>query len=104
VDSVTGSSSLGSGESRMTIFIALYRLAVRKVVFSIEGMSGTSTKTFRPHVAKVPNGQSRGIPKFRYFAAPFKGEICVRKVTLLDGSGGVIYSEPRPACPDGGNL
>lgn len=100
-DSVTGNSSFGSGESRLIVFTALFRPAVRKVAFRIDGMG---TRVFRPRIARVPNRQSRGIPRFRYFAASFRGETCIRKVTLFNGSGDVIYSESRPSCGGSGNL
>jgi hypothetical protein len=100
-DSVSVSSSFGSGDSRRVVLAVLYRPIVRKVVFLLgEG----ERKVFRPSIARVPGRQVRGIPRFRYFAALFKGETCLRKVTVFNGNGQVIYRESEPSCHDGGNL
>lgn len=100
LESVSGSSAFGSGESRVAIFTGLYRLAVRKVVFVL---SRGERRVFLPRIAKVADRRARGIPRFRYFVAPFTGKTCIRRVTLLDGEGAVINSERRSPCHSGGN-
>lgn len=86
-DSVAESASFGAKDSRMVIFAVLYRPTVRKVIFFL---GGGKRMVFRPRIAKVPNGEAQGIPKFRYLITPFKSKTCIRKVTLFDGSGKAI--------------
>jgi hypothetical protein len=101
MDSVVESASFGSGDSRLAILTALYRPVVRKAVFLLgEGRR----KVFHPRIAKVPKRTARGIPRFRYFVAPFKGETCIRKITLFDGDDHVIYRESSAPCRAEGNL
>jgi hypothetical protein len=100
-DSVAVSPAFGSGQSRLVLLAVLYRPAVRKVVFVL---GSGERRVFRPRMATVTNQRARGIPNFRYLVAPFKGETCIRKVTLIDGKEAVIDREPRPDCRDGGNL
>ena len=101
IDSVAASPAFGSGDSRLVLLAVLYRPVVREVAFLL----GTGERrVFRPRMATVLNRRAKGIPRFRYLAAPFEGETCIRKVTLFDRSGKVIDNEARPSCPDGGNL
>lgn len=100
-DWVSGNTSFGSGDSRLVVFTGLYRPIVRKVAFLL---GGAERRVFLPRMAKVDNRQVRGIPRFRYFVAPLKGETCIRKVTLFDGKGEVIHRESEPPCRNGGNI
>lgn len=97
-DSVVSSTKLGSGETRVTLFVALYRPAVRKVTFIL----GTGErKVYRPAVAMDTAGPAKGMPVFRYLVASFEGETCIRRVTTSDLSGDVIDDEKKFSCPSG---
>lgn len=100
-DSMAASPAFGSGNSRLVLLAVLYRPAVREVAFLLD--TG-ERRVLWPRMVKVPNRRARGVPRFRYLVTHFKGEACIRKITLFDGSGRVIYREARPPCPNGGNL
>jgi hypothetical protein len=100
--SVSGSVAFGSGASRLTILAALYRPAVRKVVFLLD--TG-ERRVYLSRAPKIPRRLTRGIPLFRYLVASFDGETCIRRVTTFDGKGSVVGSDVSPPCPPGtGNL
>jgi hypothetical protein len=102
IHSVFGTEAFGSGPSRVAVFEGLYRPIVRKVTFVL---ATGERRVFLPRVPKIPNQSARGIPSFRYFAAPFEGETCVRRVATFDGAGKIVSNEARPPCPGGtGNL
>lgn len=101
-DSVFGTESFGSGQSRVAVYEAVYRPIVRKVTFVLD--TG-ERKVFLPRVPEISHRSARGIPAFRYFAAPFEGETCIRRVATFDRAGKVVSNEARPPCPAGtGNL
>lgn len=87
--------TLGTGASALSFDAILYRPAVRKVVFLLEG---GERRVFRTKAPRIPNRSEKGIPAFRYLAATFEGAPCVHRVTTYDGSGGVIWREPWSSC------
>jgi hypothetical protein len=102
VDSISSTDSFGSGKERVSVLELIYRPIVRKVVFVL---STGERKAFLPRAPQIAHRSSRGIPVFRYAVFPFEGEVCVRRVTTVDGHEEVISSEARPPCPSGsGNL
>ena len=101
-DSVAPSVAFGSGASKLTVLATLYRPKVRKVTFVL---STGERRVYIPRMPKIPNQRMRGIPVFRYMVASLDGETCIRRVTTLDGKGGIVSNEGRPSCPAGkGNL
>lgn len=94
-DSVTGVESLGSGNAQVTLLEALYRPIIRKVTFVL---ATGERRIFLPRVPKLSNRSARGIPAFRYFAATFEGQTCVRRVVTFDGRGRVVSNELSPLC------
>jgi hypothetical protein len=101
MESVVASPAFGSGESRLVILAAIYRPIVRRVTFFL---NTGGRRVFQTRLAKVPNRRAKGIPRFRYLVAPFKGETCVRKISTFDGNGNLVHDELRPSCRQGGNL
>jgi hypothetical protein len=101
-DSVSGTESLGLGESRVTVLEVVYRPVVRKVTLVL---ATDAREVFYPRIPEIPHRAARGIPIFRYFVAPFEGETCIRRIATFDGDGSVVSNEVRPPCPPGaGNL
>lgn len=97
MDWVAAESGFGSGDSSLMVLTVLYRPVVRKATFLL----GTGERrVFSPRMAKVRNRQARGIPGFRYVVAPFRGETCIRKVTLFDRKGVIIDSAAWQSCND----
>lgn len=94
-DSISLGTPLGSGESALTLFAALYRPVVRELTFLLD--TG-ERRVLQPRLADIPDRQDRGIPRFRYVVADFEAGICIRKLTSRDGSGSVIRSEVSPFC------
>lgn len=97
-ESITEAVSFGSGESRVTAFVGIYRPAVRKVTFVLD--SG-ERKEYLPRVPQVPNRTERGIPVFRFIADTFEGEPCVRRVITFDRGGSAISHQTKRDCPGG---
>lgn len=87
--------TLGTGASALSFDAILYRPAMRKVVFLVEG---GERRVFRTHAPRISSRSEKGIPAFRYLAATFEGNPCVHRVTTYDGSGGVIWREPWSSC------
>ncbi len=101
-DLVGGSAAFGSGPSKLTVVANLYRPIVHKVTFILEQ---GERKVFFPRTPKIPNRLRRGIPLFRYFAASFDGENCIRRVTTFNKRGKVVGNDVSPPCsPSTGNL
>jgi hypothetical protein len=101
-DSISGTDSFGSGQSRVTVLEVVYRPIVRKVTLIL---ATGERRVFRPSTPQIPNRVDRGIPVFRYLVSPFEGETCIRRVATFDGSGGIVSNEVSPPCPSGtGNL
>jgi hypothetical protein len=94
-DSVVGTESFGSGQSRVTVLEAVFRPVVRKVTFLL---STGERKTFLARVAQIPHRATKGIPTFRFVVFPFEGEACIRGVAMFDGKGRVVSRQVSAPC------
>lgn len=97
-EALIDASGFGEGASRVTVFAAIYRPIVRRVVFVFD--SG-ERRMYLPRVPQISSRDSRGIPVFRYIADTFEGEQCARRITTFDGSGEVISNQTKSDCPGG---
>lgn len=86
-DSVVGTESAGSGQSRVTVLEALFRPVVRKVTFVL---STGERRTLPSRAPQTPNRAANGIPPFRFVVFPFEGETCIRRVATFDGRGHLV--------------
>jgi hypothetical protein len=87
--------SFGSGDSRVSVFQALYRPKIRhvKVIF------GSGERSVQPARIVRPSGSARNGLKFRFLVVALgPGESCVRKLVASDATGRVYSRTSLPPC------
>lgn len=100
-DSVSSTVSFETGTRRVSVLVIAYRPIIRKVTFVL---ATGERKVYRPLTPHIPERVDQGIPVFRYMAASFEGETCVRRIITFDGRGEVVGGGTKPPCAHRGNV